>query len=269
MPTVAELTELYSNFMLGPRAGPDVCTTCFNFTRAYHRCYACVHGPSWLDAVAPVSYSVAREQLHQALASYKRLTGEVARRLQVELGAVLWRFLADHEPCVARAAGTPGFTVVTTVPSGVRARDEGHPLRHIVGELVGPTRARHERLLRRSAIELPAREPSAGKYEVARRLHGEAVLVIDDTWTTGASAQSAAAALRCAGAGPVAAVVIGRHVNREWHYNDHLLRAIARPFDWSRCALCAGAGRSVEASSRDRHQHTGHRADGSSVLRFR
>ena len=241
MPTVGELTELYSNFMLGPRAGPDVCATCFNFTRGYRRCYACAHGHSWLNAVVPVSYSVAHEQLHHALASYKRETGELARRLQVELAAVLWRFLAEHEQCVARAASAGAFALVTTVPSGVRERDDAHPLRQIVGELVRPTRNRHERLLCRSPVQLGAREPSARRYQATRRLEGEPVLLIDDTWTTGANAQSAAAALRAAGAGPVAAVVIGRHLNREWHENDRRLRGINRPFDWSRCALCAGA----------------------------
>jgi predicted amidophosphoribosyltransferase len=241
VPTVGELTELYSNFMLGPRVGPGVCTTCFNFTRGYQRCYACAHGQSWLQAVAPVSYSIAREQLHHALASYKRLTGEIARRFQVELAAILWRFLAEHEQCVARAAGAGAFALVTTVPSGDRERDRKHPLRQIVGELVVPTRGRHERLLQRSTVRLGAREPSPNRYEPTRRLDGEPVLLIDDTWTTGANAQSAAAALRSAGAGPVAAVVIGRHLNREWHQNDQRLRGITRPFDWSRCALCAAA----------------------------
>ncbi len=66
------------------------------------------------------------------------------------------------------------------------------------------------------------------------------MLLIDDTWTTGANAQSAAAALKSAGAGPVAAVVIGRHLNREWHENDRHIRGIARQFEWSRCALCDG-----------------------------
>ena len=160
VPTVGELTELYSNFMLGPRVGPDVCTTCFNFTRGYQRCYACAHGQSWLQAVAPVSYSIAREQLHHALASYKRLTGEIARRFQVELAAILWRFLAEHEQCVARAAGAGAFALVTTVPSGDRERDRKHPLRQIVGELVVPHAGRHERLLQRSTVRLGAREPS-------------------------------------------------------------------------------------------------------------
>jgi hypothetical protein len=239
MPTVAELTELYSNFMLGPRAGPDVCRRCFNFTRGYELCYACAHGGAWLDAMVPISYSVANEQLHHALARYKRLTGEVARRLRVELAAVLWRFLAEHEPCLARGVGIERFDCVATVPSGDPERDEQHPLRWVVGTVVGPTRDRHERLLRRSSSVIPARQVDASKFQASRRLEGCAVLLVDDTWTTGASAQSAAAALKSAGAGPVAAVVIGRHLNREWHENDRRLRGITRPFDWAKCPLCA------------------------------
>jgi orotate phosphoribosyltransferase len=69
-------------------------------------------------------------------------------------------------------------------------------------------------------------------------LNGQSVLLIDDTWTTGANAQSAAAALKVAGAGPIGAVVIGRHLNRAWHENDRRLRGISGPFDWRRCALC-------------------------------
>ena len=72
------------------------------------------------------------------------------------------------------------------------------------------------------------------------------MLLIDDTWTTGANAQSAAAALKAAGAGRVAAVVIGRHVNRGWHDNDRRLAALVGRFEWTQCALCAppalGAG---------------------------
>jgi hypothetical protein len=243
MPSVRELSTLYENVMLSPRPGPGVCGTCFNFTDGYSRCYACEHGRLRLDAVAPISYSIAREQLHHALASYKRLGGEVARRLGAELAAVLWRFLAEHERCVARAAGTTRFDVVTTVPSGDRSRDERHPLPWIVGDLVGPTRDRYERLLTRSKAKIPTREFSPDKFIATKPIGGGSVLLIDDTWTTGASAQSAAAALEAAGAACTAAVVIGRHLNREWHENDRRLRGIARPFEWSQCALCAEPGR--------------------------
>jgi predicted amidophosphoribosyltransferase len=192
--------------------------------------------------VAPISYSVGGEQLHHALLGYKRLKGRAQRELERELGMVLWRFLSLHERCVANAAAVEGFQIVTTVPSGDRDRDLDHPMRGIVGELVGPTHDRYSLLLTRSEAAVSPRARDANKFKSLRALPGETVLLIDDTWTTGASAQSAAAALRQAGSGPVAAVVIGRHVNREWHDNDRRLRALEQqPFDWERCALCAGS----------------------------
>jgi hypothetical protein len=239
VPSVAELSAPYGDFMLGPRAGPGVCELCFNFTRGYRRCYACSRADNPLAALAPISYSVAGEQLHDALLGYKRLKGNLARRLERELGAVLWRFLTLHERCVAKAAGVDGFEVVTTVPSGDRDRDLDHPMRGVVGELVGPTHDRYQLLLMRSDAEVPPRTVDADKFRPLRRLEDEPVLLIDDMWTTGASARSAAAALHGAGAGPVAVVVIGRHINRDWDENDRRLRAIPQPFTWERCALCA------------------------------
>ncbi len=236
MPTVAELTEPYGNFMLGPRRGPDVCATCFNFTRGYTHCYGCTHSHRPLDAVAPISYSVAHEQLHHALAQYKRASTDAAVRLQRELAAVLWRFLAEHEHCVAKAAGTRGFELVTTVPSSNATRDEQHPLRTIVATTVKPTRERHRRLLRSADVAATPRQFDPNRFTPTEALHGQDILLIDDTWTSGASAQSAAAALKHAGAGTVAAVVIGRHLNREWHENDMRLRGLG--FEWGRCALC-------------------------------
>jgi predicted amidophosphoribosyltransferase len=238
MPTVAELSAPYGNFMLGPRRGPDVCSFCFNLTDGYGRCYACVHGGRRLDAMVPISYSVAGEQLHHALASYKRLQGELARRFALGLAAVLWRHLAMHERCLAQAVGVDAFALVTSVPSSERGRAESHPLHRLVSELVGPAQGRYDRLLQRSAAPVDPHRFSGEKYEPRHGLGGQPVLLIDDTWTTGANAQSAAAALKAAGAGTVAAVVIGRHVNRDWRRNDQHLCGLAQPFDWGHCPLC-------------------------------
>lgn len=238
MPTVAELSGPYENFMLGPRRGSDVCSQCFNLTDGFARCYACVHGGRSLNAMVPISYSVAGEQLHHALAGYKRLGGEMARRLTFGLAAVLWRYLALHERCLAGAVGVGGFAQATVVPSSSMQPDAAHPLHGLVS-LVGPLRGRYERMLRRSQVAVAPHQFSADKYEPLRELAGEAILLIDDTWTMGANAQSAAAALKRAGAGTVAAVVIGRYVNRGWGHNDRLLRRLAPPFEWGRCALCA------------------------------
>jgi len=138
MPSVRELSALYENVMLSPRRGPSVCGTCFNFTDGYTRCYACDHGRLVLDAMAPISYSVAREQLHHALASYKRLDGDVARRLGASLAAILWRFLSEHERCLAHAAGTAGFELAIRSP-GSSASSPHRPATGTSGCSAAPT----------------------------------------------------------------------------------------------------------------------------------
>jgi hypothetical protein len=232
--------------MFSPQRGPGVCVRCFNFTDGYERCYACSRQPDMLDVVAPISYSVGHEQLHHALASYKRLPGPVGRRLALQLAAVTWRYLARHEMCIARVAGVESFPVVTTVPPADPERADAHPLRWIVGDVIEATRGRYRCLLRRSTVEVSPHAYAQQKYECLEPISGAPVLLIDDTWTTGANAESAAAALKAAGVQVVAAVVIGRHINRDWHENDHHLRALA--FDWGRCAWCRPS-RPREASS--------------------
>jgi hypothetical protein len=64
------------------------------------------------------------------------------------------------------------------------------------------------------------------------------VLIVDDTWTSGARTQSLAYALRRDGASAVAILVLGRHINPADEKSATLLEAIARPlFKPSRCAL--------------------------------
>jgi predicted amidophosphoribosyltransferase len=244
MPSVTELSGPYENFMLCPQPGPGICERCFNFTAGYERCYACSRGGSALSVVVPISYSIGGEQLHHALAAYKRYSDDAARRLTLGIAAVLWRFLLRHEQCVARATGVSSFPVVTTVPSSVRALDR-HRFDEVVSELVGPVRERYRKVLRRTGLDVAPREFSPHKYAALRPFDGEPVLLLDDTWTTGANAQSAAAALIRAGSGPVAVVVVGRHVNRGWRDNDRRLQALPRPFDWRMCAICRGSAQAA------------------------
>jgi predicted amidophosphoribosyltransferase len=237
--TVGELSDPYANFMLNPLppGTPNVCRVCTTFTQGYDTCYRCGFDVQYLDTVLPISYSVHYGQLHTALAGYKRSMSRAARRFQLQLAAVLWRFLARHEGCLANTVGVDSFGLVTTVPSGNTNRDATHPLRHVVGELVEPMRGRYDTVLRRSRTDVHGRSLDTAKYEPTRPLDGEDVLLVDDTWTTGGSAQSAAAALLGGGAGKVGLVVIGRHVHEKHEDNEVRLNALPTPFDWDRCAL--------------------------------
>jgi len=234
--------------LIAPRRGPGVCLECFNLTRGYDRCYACAAGDRRLAAIVPISYSVAGEHLHSALAAYKRDADPFVRRATRELAAILDRFLELHEQCVAAAAGVSDFELVTTVPSGDRGRDQNHPLCKIVGEMVATTGDRYERLLTRSKTEVSPRRVDRRRFEAVRALPGTAVLLVDDTWTTGASAQSAALALLEAGASRVSAVVIGRHLNPGWYDNKRRLEALRGGFDFSMCVLCGQTDAKLQAA---------------------
>jgi predicted amidophosphoribosyltransferase len=239
---VLELSASYANFMLRPWPGPEVCAHCFDLTGGGTCCRHCSDARSFVDAMTAVSYSIGGEQLHHALAGYKRYVGTPGRYFTAGLAAVLWRHLDDHEPCLARAAGVEAFDLVTTVPSSDARRDATHPLHGLVGELIKPIRPRYARLLRRTDTCVTAHRFHAERYTATTDLRARTVLLIDDTWTTGANAQSAAAALKAAGAERVAALVIGRYVNREWGHNDRQLRRLSVPFDWNRCAVSGHSG---------------------------
>ena len=201
----------------------------------YPTCYPCGHQPRHLPGVLPISYSVHFGQLHHALRQYKDGPPPVSRRFELELAAVTWRFLEDHEACLARRVRS-NFELVTTVPSGERERDSAHPLPRIAAS-IGPTRDRFERILRRSEKEVLDRTFNPEKFVTTRALDGEPVLLLDDTWTTGASAQSAAAALIAGGASTVALAVIGRHVHEDFRANRERLDQLPRRFDWDVCAF--------------------------------
>jgi predicted amidophosphoribosyltransferase len=240
--TVNELSEPYAVFMrtpLAPGSG-EVCQVCLRFHDGrYPTCYKCGHRPQHADAVLPISYTGKDGQLYNALAQYKRhWDRQAARQLGLQLAAVLWRFLLSHERCLARAAGAgEAFDLVTVVPSSEAARDEGHPLHGIVGRTVALTRDRYERLLTRSAVEADKRSVEPTKFAPSRTLDGESVLLVDDTWVTGGSVQSAAGALKSAGAGPVGVLVIARLIDEDYGDNQDRLKKLPKPFDWTTCAL--------------------------------
>lgn len=154
-------------------------------------------------------------QLADDLWRYKSDRADATESAQsaARLRELLAAFLRDNGEALWREAGMrAGPSAVAVVPSG-QGRPGAHPLIAMV----------------RSCVDLPllrltiapevthARGVDAGWLRVGGpvggRVGGADVLVVDDTWVSGGSAQSAAAALKLAGAHRVAIVVLGRHIN--------------------------------------------------------
>src|SRR5689334_14224129 len=82
------------------------------------------------------------------------------------------------------------------------------------------------------------RDPDPSRFHTERgRLRAE-VLLLEDSWVSGSSAQSAAAALKRAGAKRVAVIVLGRHLDPADRFGASLAARVAElPYDPGRCAV--------------------------------
>ena len=178
----------------------------------FARCYQCdrhwrAAAAQLADAVVPAGYAVKGGQLATDLWRYKwNDDQEAAARLHL----VLRDFLRDHAGCVQQAAGMvapPGRLAI--VPSG-QGRPGPHPLAGLLASCLAVPQAR---LVAVGQLAARGREVDPGWVRVNDAVAGQHVLVVDDTWVSGGSAQSVAVALKRAGAIRVAVVVIGRHVD--------------------------------------------------------
>ena len=208
------------------------CRTCRGPVQTgFARCYQCdlAHarcGGLLADIVAPVAYAVKGGRLASDLWRYKSgMPG--AAEAGARLAATLAVYLREHGDQVWRAAGmAAGPALAAAVPSG-QGRPGLHPLLEIVTSCVdvpivplclAPGAAARARGL--------ADGVAVGWLTVGGAVAGADVLLVDDTWVSGASAQSAAVALKAAGARRVALVVIGRHVDPADPRSAEFLRAL-------------------------------------------
>lgn len=249
------LPSLYPIGPFGPRppgsrgTAAAACVVCRGPARSgLARCYQCeshyMLGQGLLaNAVAPVSYAVKGTAFADDLWRYKSGPVPVASARRSVL-ALLLAFLEDHGACVWRHAGMPAPDRLAVVPSGC-----GRPGPHPLLALALP-------YLRLPLWPLAIRPGSQGRDLDVRRFHAgragararASVLLIDDTWVSGASAQSAAAALKLAGARYVAIVVLGRHVNPADRCTPEFAAGLAPgPYDPSACAVHADRGSAAKA----------------------
>lgn len=206
------LSAGHARLLSAPRPGcPGLCIVCRGPARAgCSRCYQCeLHAESapggLADLVVPVAYAPKGGPHASNLWLYKS-GRQGADAASAALRLLLLAFLHDHGPCLWRRCGLRGPTHLAVVPSG-RGRGGTHPLRALIAPYLA---ARWAGLSARPGAAA-ARELDPGRFDAPRQ-RGASILLLDDTWTSGASAQSAAMTLLRAGAGCVIVVVLGRHL---------------------------------------------------------
>lgn len=242
-PTVESLTDPFIlTFTPPPVIGAGVCDICHGSPNpGWERCYSCAQTVGQVSRpialVVPVTLCEAMGQMHHVLRSYKDSPeAGVRARMRLRIAALLYRFLATHRNCIINAAGRD-WDVITTVPSST-GRAGTHPLELVI-QHVPPVEQEHATLLRRGAGQLGHNRASDDGYEVVDDVTGMAVLLVDDTFTSGARGQSAASALQLAGAHVVAMVPVGRYIRPDYSPTTQTFwdNARATRFDFETCCL--------------------------------
>jgi predicted amidophosphoribosyltransferase len=242
-PTVESLTDPYIlTFTPPPRIGAGVCDVCHGSPNpGWDRCFSCAQTVRQVsrpvELIVPITLCEAMGQMHHVLRSYKDSPDQGVRTtMRLRIAALLYRFLATHRNCIVNAAGYD-WDVITTVPSST-GRAGAHPLELVIQHIT-PVEREHATLLRRGSGQLGHNRASDDGYEVTQHVNGRSVLLVDDTFTSGARGQSAASALQVAGARVVAMVPIGRYIRPDYSPTTQELWDTARAarFDFARCCL--------------------------------
>jgi hypothetical protein len=242
-PSLRDAADLYTPALYAVRpAGSGCCAVCHGRAApGFAYCHGCGShrqcAPGLLaDLVVPITYSVGGTGYAAALWQYKSAAASTASRAiaRAALRLRLLVFLHDHGPCLWSQAGTAAPTHVAVVPSG-RGGTGPHPLRTLAEPYL---RLPWAGLAVRPGEPVLGRDMRVSRFRAAGRLTGATVLLLDDTWTSGASAQSAAAALKLAGARSVLTVILGRHLNpSQPELNSFIAGLAAYPFSRDVCAM--------------------------------
>jgi len=206
------------------REDGQTCAVCAKPVSGFQRCYGCDQHSQLgqlADASAFLTYAVAGQQSGYVMRGYKAPQPLPEHRTIVAL--LVYLGLAGHAKCPGALAGFP-VTRWATVPS-LPSKPGEHPFRKFVAGLAPG----QEIQLTAAADAWYPRGVSHDHFAAAEALpEGSHVLLLDDTWASGGHAQSAALALRRAGAARISLLVVARWLNKNYGDNAGFLRQLAR-----------------------------------------
>lgn len=222
----------------GPAAG-TLCPQCRIARRQY--------GADLADLVVPLAYAKGklspRHQSEHHVYWYKR--NPPAPRCVQDLRLMMMVGGLLHADCID-AVSVASWTAVTFVPSAERP-GVTHACLELARQVAG-----HRPDALHVVLDIgpeydaePPRVPKRGRFvlrgETAAEVAGRHVLVVDDTWVSGNKAQSAALALKDAGAAAVTVLCVARWLSNDWEDHREFMARLQTPYDARRCPV-TGAG---------------------------
>lgn len=218
------LSAIAGGYLRNPvRARRVTCADCLTPVDGYNRCYSC-RGHRALsglaDATAFLTYAVVGQKSGHVMRGYKA-PQPVAEHRQV-VALLLMVALGNHARCAEVLAGRP-VTHWAVVPS-LPAKPSVHPLRGLVA---GRAPGAEAPLTAAASVQQP-RAVSSDHFTCGVQLPEDShVMLIDDTWAIGGHVQSAALALRTAGAARVSGLIIARWLKEEYGGNKRFIADLA------------------------------------------
>ncbi len=214
------------------------CGVCATPVGGYPLCWRCrdhqrIEGLA--DLVAPLGYAVDGSESAAVLRNFKNHAQRREReRCASIVREVLRLAVSRHEGCISAVVGQP-VSARVVIPS-LTSRIGIHPMLAIA-ESLG---LMSDVALRPALNARCDRVVDGEKFTVDGTVTGRHILVLDDVWTTGSNAQSAAVTLRRAGATAVSVMVIGRWLSPHHPLTARFIREGLRDDDNS--SLCPVTG---------------------------
>jgi predicted amidophosphoribosyltransferase len=218
-----------------PPNAPDVCPICRSGRKLdFATCWSCKHVRSQITypcpIVIPVSFYRTPSPLRERMHDYKESEDPSVRLVQSRVvGGILARYFEENSERLARSftewdAVVPVPSTKNPPPSALtRALNEDY------SDFVIPSE-----WLSRGTGSMSHNKASESGFEVTSDVSEARVLLIDDTFTTGARMNSAAHTLRAAGATVVAGLVVARKINPpQMNTGDLWERQSAIPFNFT------------------------------------
>lgn len=234
-----DLTALVGSYLhTVVRRDWQACRTCALPVQGYPYCPQCsTHLHSHVPLADRVGFLVYADK--PASQAYRTMFGYKEPRLRAQyepaVRALLAVGLRAHFECASALAGTSdsGWAVVPSTKG-----------RAVLADLVrGLSRNPASEVRVAFAGGAPDRglNPHSWTVESDQRMPDH-VMIIDDSWVTGSSAQSMAVALKQAGVGQVSILAVARVLSPEWALNRPFIKDVLStlPYNWTTCPWTGG-----------------------------